>query len=558
MSRIVRQGDRVGPYLLGAHLGSGGVSDVFDAQAVDGHVALKVLRISTTDRDDLRSLFERELRAGRRVDSSRVARPVHWDLHDDPPWIAFQPIQGTTLDRRLANMPGRSLSYGQLLSVFLDVTKGLCAVHDAGITAHRDVKPSNIMVTPQHEAFLLDLGVAVLGEGSDITRNGWGTSGYRSPEQQYSSGVSPKSDVWSFGVCLLEAATGVTPFGVPGARDYRDQLEGFPNCLGTPDGLAQLAVRCLSFDPALRPTARQALGVLERLQKGYARIGGNVADRMSPPVLTRLTDDPFRITLVEERGQAHLVIALHPTPVPGTDRVVTTAEVGPLATLGVPGFGLPTPGNYAWLNANRDGVDSLHESDDFVPVVNMGDGLPLPCPACGDSLVRPASGSARDLLCENFGCPARVAGRLATIRSELASAHLVEYQAQGFKSALLELAKLGVVTGLSSFLNADVSEHSWLTDTQAEDLRAFQDALVRAPEAALCEALQRGFRDNDAVKYRASMRELAHFADRPREVPPRPSERSPEDVIWTRLKRLQVDGPTLLELDVLRQQAARG
>ena len=253
--RKVAPGDSVGPYSVGRQLGSGGFGTVYQGSSDHGAVALKVLAPQTGNERDAADLLRRELAAARRVDSGRIARPLDWRLDDDPPWIAFTLIAGASLADRLRVAPGGSLRIGRLLPIFTDIALALQAIHEQGVI-HRDLKPANIQVTPRGEAVLLDLGVAIIGEQSEQTRQAWGTDGYRAPEQQWGASRDSRSDVWSYGVCLYRAATGSSPFGSPFAPGYFERLHDRPNLVGLPVLLADLLVECLHVDYKPRSFSR--------------------------------------------------------------------------------------------------------------------------------------------------------------------------------------------------------------------------------------------------------------------------------------------------------------
>ncbi|MFN2427005.1 MAG: serine/threonine-protein kinase PknK, partial [Candidatus Binatia bacterium] len=149
---------------------------------------------------------------------------------------------------------------------------GLQALHDAG-KVHRDIKPTNILVSRQHRVMLLDFGLAAdtVGRGRVPEAEFVGTVDYMAPEQAAAGAVGPSADWYSLGVLLFEALTGRMPF--PGSpmevlinkqhRDAPSPLEWNPSA---PEDLSRLCLDLLRRDPSLRPTGRQVaerLGVLD-------------------------------------------------------------------------------------------------------------------------------------------------------------------------------------------------------------------------------------------------------------------------------------------------------
>jgi serine/threonine protein kinase len=146
-------------------------------------------------------------------------------------------------------------------STLAQIVRGLNALHRTG-RVHRDVKPSNVMVTAEGQVKILDFGLVldvydIAGE-SDVV----GTIAYMAPEQTLSGQLSPAADWYSLGVILYEALTGHLPF--EGSRDavlsWKRMVEPTPPSalrVGIPEDLASLCVDLLRLDPDARPGARE-------------------------------------------------------------------------------------------------------------------------------------------------------------------------------------------------------------------------------------------------------------------------------------------------------------
>lgn len=175
-----------------------------------------------------------------------------------------EPIDGQRRPLCLADLP-------RLRSTLEQLAAGLNALHAAGMI-HRDVKPSNVLVTREGHVVLLDFGL-VTEVGSDgvaktITGNVVGTPAYMSPEQAMGNHVGPASDWYALGTILFQALTGRLPFdGDPHALIVRKQLAEAPPpsdiVRGVPRALSELCVDLLALDPARRPDGAQ---FLERLR----------------------------------------------------------------------------------------------------------------------------------------------------------------------------------------------------------------------------------------------------------------------------------------------------
>ncbi len=211
-------GERVGPYAIEERLGAGGMGEVFLAHDIrlGRKVALKLLdRTLIADRGS-RARFLREARMASSLDHPNICTVYEVGEADDRLYIAMQYVDGQTLERTVA---GRALAVDVLLRHALDVAEALGAAHSRGIV-HRDVKGSNILVTADGRAIVLDFGIATLLEPVDertravetSRRDVIGTPTSMSPEQARGERVDHRSDLFSFGVVLYQMATGVTPF----------------------------------------------------------------------------------------------------------------------------------------------------------------------------------------------------------------------------------------------------------------------------------------------------------------------------------------------------------
>lgn len=193
----------------------GGQGQVFLAEdlRLGRLVALKTLARAAWSQSNMER-FRREAKA-----ASRLNHPAICAIHDsgevgDRAWIAMQYVPGTTLAQRIER--GDLPPVAALLAYFEAVARALHAAHTAGI-AHRDVKPSNLMVTPELQPVILDFGLASLGnDDATITRSGelMGTPAYMPPEL-LTGGLAragAAGDIWSLAITMFEAMTGRRPF----------------------------------------------------------------------------------------------------------------------------------------------------------------------------------------------------------------------------------------------------------------------------------------------------------------------------------------------------------
>jgi len=211
--------ETLGPYRLIARLGVGGMGIVYEAEdtRLGRRVALKVVRPELAGSADAIARFQREARAVAKLRHPNIVTVYEVGEDRGIPFLAMELVPGSSLDERFAaaRTARTHVPTTDLLRWTRDVARALAAAHEAGIV-HRDVKPSNVRVTPEGQTLLLDFGLALDPDSATISRTGQmqGTLFYASPEQVAggSGRVDARTDVWSLGVVLYEGLTGRVPF----------------------------------------------------------------------------------------------------------------------------------------------------------------------------------------------------------------------------------------------------------------------------------------------------------------------------------------------------------
>ena len=207
----LRPGDRFGPYLLQDVLGEGGMGIVFRAvlEPTGEVVALKILRRELTHDEVYRRRFEHEARAAGEVRHPRLVPVLRAGDVEGRSCLAVGFVEGRTLEQRVAAGP---MPLDEVVRVADQVAEGLDALHDAGLV-HRDVKPSNIMLSGDG-AKLTDFGLAKGRAYTVLTRPGqvMGTLDYIAPELIRGEAASPASDVYALGCVVYECVRGRAPF----------------------------------------------------------------------------------------------------------------------------------------------------------------------------------------------------------------------------------------------------------------------------------------------------------------------------------------------------------
>lgn len=206
-------------YRLGELLGTGGMAEVLAADDLLLHrgVAVKRLRAEFARSPHARSRFAAEARAAARLSHPNIVAVFDIGEADGNPFIVMERLPGGSLADLLAGGP---LSEGEALRIVGQVLAALSAAHAVGIV-HGDVKPANVLLGEDGTAKVADFGTAQSGEpagdgqGPTAPDVILGTPAYLAPERAEGAPATPASDVFSVGVLLYEALTGVLPF--PGA-----------------------------------------------------------------------------------------------------------------------------------------------------------------------------------------------------------------------------------------------------------------------------------------------------------------------------------------------------
>jgi serine/threonine protein kinase len=274
-------------------LGEGGMGAVYECrdQETGLEVALKTLPFSAAStllqfKDEFRQfqgihhqnlvslgeLFEEE---GRWHFTMELVRGVDFMAHvrNDPssPIRLATPTADTvsSFDNSMAKGFGGSLANTDALRATLtQLARGLSALHEAG-KVHRDVKPSNILVTKDGRVVLLDFGIATdISRSEQLSRSQIvGTPHYMAPEQAAAVPVTPAADWYAVGAMLYEALTGCLPLEgtllqILEEKQWRQPRDPREIDAGIPDDLATLALKLLAIRPEDRPTAADVLKLL--------------------------------------------------------------------------------------------------------------------------------------------------------------------------------------------------------------------------------------------------------------------------------------------------------
>ncbi|WP_411101448.1 serine/threonine-protein kinase [Streptomyces sp. cmx-4-9] len=327
----------IGAYRLLGRLGAGGMGRVYLGRSEGGRtVAVKVVHPHLAADEEFRARFRREVAAARRVGGEWTAPVLDADPEAAVPWVATGYVAGPSLDRAVAGhgpLPEESVR-----AVGAGLARALMAVHALGLV-HRDVKPSNVLLTLDGPR-LIDFGIARVTWGSPLTESGGGTvtltstgvsvgsPGYMAPEQILGKGVTGAADVFSLGAVLAFAAAGRPPFtGDNSATLLYKVVHEPPELDGVPAGpLRELIAACLAKTAADRPAPQEVAAALPGALPAPGWLPAALVEEASRAAVALLDLEP--------------AAAESPSgPVPFS----TPSYGGPSAPAGNGGFGAPDP-----------------------------------------------------------------------------------------------------------------------------------------------------------------------------------------------------------------------
>ncbi len=294
----------LGPYIITDWIGQGGMGQVFKAvhEMMGRESAVKVLPLNKSTPQAIVN-FTREIRTQAQLDHPNLVRAYDAGHDGNVYYLVTEFVPGTDL-RRLIRTQGLPLSVQQAANIIMQAAQGLDYAHQRGLL-HRDVKPGNILVTPDGRAKVSDLGLAGfihLAEEDPRAGKIVGTADYLSPEQiRTPREITPASDIYSLGCTLYYAVTGKVPF--PGgttrekARRHLEDTPWHPRRFNPEisEEFVEIVADMMEKDPAAR--MQSAAEVCQRLEPWASDAVSLPSQRMTkspwmpPPLPTGSGDD---------------------------------------------------------------------------------------------------------------------------------------------------------------------------------------------------------------------------------------------------------------------------
>lgn len=307
-------------YELLQTIGTGGMAMVYRARdlMLERPVAVKILRQDYSNNEAFRERFRLEARAAANLSHPNIVTVHDFGFDDQGLFLVMEYVPGTDL-KTILRERGK-LPIDEAIHIIIQSAAGIGYAHRAGLI-HCDVKPQNILVTPDQRVKVTDFGIARAmasiepDEKHDVV---WGSPLYFSPEQASGNAPSPSSDVYSLGVVLYELVTGRLPFNhkdpVELARLHREVSPVPPRKLNPeiPPSLEQIILKVLSKEPAAR----------YRTADQFGRVLSNFLNNQNAPLLSEL--DPPISELSNSPTQTTPAVSTMPVaaaqPIPPTQK----------------------------------------------------------------------------------------------------------------------------------------------------------------------------------------------------------------------------------------------
>jgi serine/threonine-protein kinase len=250
---------RIGPYRVLEELGSGGMAVVYKAlqPSLDRIVAIKELRPEYVHDRQIAARFAREATSLANLQHQNIVHIYDYLYDRESAHIVMEFVEGIDLFDLLAATERLPPEVAAIIA--LEIAEGLEYAHYRSIV-HRDVKPSNVLISKNGEVKVMDFGIARDPGNSELTQVGIavGTPQYMAPEQIRGDKVDFRTDIFALGICLYEMLAGDKPWPEEEGRsltvkvldeDYRPIRTIFP---GVPRDLERIIIRCLKKDPEQR------------------------------------------------------------------------------------------------------------------------------------------------------------------------------------------------------------------------------------------------------------------------------------------------------------------
>ena len=262
-----------GRYQLSSRVAIGGMGEVWQATdlVIGRTVAIKILKDEYLGDPGFLERFRAEARHAALVNHEGIANVFDYGEEDGSAFLVMELVPGEALSTILERE--RVLSSDRVLDIVAQTASALHAAHSAGLV-HRDIKPGNLLITPEGRVKITDFGIARIADQVPLTATGqvMGTVQYLSPEQASGHPASPTTDIYSLGIVAYEALAGRRPFtGESQVAIAMAQINEAPPELPATiaEPVRNLVYSCIAKNPADRPASSAHLGrAAQALRRG--------------------------------------------------------------------------------------------------------------------------------------------------------------------------------------------------------------------------------------------------------------------------------------------------
>jgi len=269
-----------GRYQLSSRIAIGGMGEVWQATdlVIGRTVAIKILKDEYLGDPGFLERFRAEARHAALVNHEGIANVFDYGEEDGSAYLVMELVPGEALSTILERE--RVLSTDRVLDIVAQTAAALHAAHSAGLV-HRDIKPGNLLITPDGRVKITDFGIARIADQVPLTATGqvMGTVQYLSPEQASGRPASPTTDIYSLGIVAYEALAGRRPFTgesqvAIAMAQINEKAPDLPVTVSEP--VRNLVYSCIAKNPADRPASAAHLArAAQALRRGD--VGGAVA-----------------------------------------------------------------------------------------------------------------------------------------------------------------------------------------------------------------------------------------------------------------------------------------
>jgi serine/threonine protein kinase len=395
-----------GRYQLESLLGQGGMSTVYKATDpnLKRTVAVKLIHPYLATDPIFVSRFEEEAEAVARLRHPNIVQVFDFSHEEDQYYMVLEYVPGQTLKRYLEQLGRQKQSFP--IPVAINIAIRLCQAvdyaHRQGLI-HRDLKPGNVMITPQGQVFLMDFGIAKIVGGDRHTKTGSivGTAAYFSPEQINSKKIDHRIDIYALGVMLYEMVSGQLPFKgettmeiimkhlnqpVPDIRQFNREV---------PAGLVAVLEKALAKNPQDR--YQSCAEMIQALNPLLAATQAGIPTKQAEPSHKGRRLLPLSLAVVILLlillvcagvlisgwmfGRESLISAVlpsSPTPLPSsTSGLIALADQPRTPTSTVTATALPYPTQMATLTSRPSPTPTRRRTNTPVPSPTLADTLPF-------------------------------------------------------------------------------------------------------------------------------------------------------------------------------------